>query len=228
MFLFAKFRWPFVWSLLALIGSLGILVGVTVYFDSVRTAVFLLEKGTLREHPLWKTAFYFHVVGSSACLAVGPLLMFLRLIRVRRFHAFMGYVYLNAVLWVAAPTGLILSPVAKAGWPSALGFTVTGVLWWWSTWRGYQTLGEIDLRPHIRWMLRSYSIALSAVWFRVVHQLIAFGLPAVSDSSNYIASVWLSLAISVWISEACIHRHFGRDRSATGRATRSLATQEIL
>lgn len=225
MFLFAKFRWSWMWTLMAIAGSLGILVAVTVYFDSMRTAIFLLEKGELRHHPLWKTAFYFHIIGSCICLAIGPLLMFLRLIRVRRFHAVVGYVYLNAVLWVAAPTGLIISPVAKAGWLSALGFIVTGVLWWWCTWRGYKTIGEIDVRPHIFWMLRSYSIALSAVWFRVVQHLMAFAVPNVSDSFNYIASVWLSLLISLWISEACIRRHFGRDRATVGRPAPFVSAQ---
>ena len=224
MFLFAKFRWSACWSLLAIAGSVGILVGTTVYFDSMRTPVFLLEKGALRHHPLWKTAFYFHIIASCVCLAVGPFLMVLRLIRIRRFHSFVGYVYLNVVLWIAAPTGLILSPVSKAGWPAALGFLVTGALWWWTTWQGYRSLGQVDFRPHIRWMIRSYSVALSAVWFRVIHQLIAFGSPTVSDSSNYIASVWLSLLVSIWISEACLRRHFGRDRLALGRPTPSLVS----
>ncbi|MEL6108214.1 MAG: DUF2306 domain-containing protein [Planctomycetota bacterium] len=225
MFLFAKFRWSWMWTLTAIAGSFGIFVAVSVYFDPTRTAVFLLEKGGLRDHPLWRTAFYFHVVGACVCLATGPLLMFLRLIRVRRFHAVIGYIYLNAVLWIAAPAGLIISPAAKAGWLSALGFSVTGILWWCSTWRGYQTIGKIDIRSHICWMLRSYSIALSAVWFRIVQHLIGFSVPSVSDSTNYIVSVWLSLLISVWISETCIHRFFGRDRATLGRPAPFVSAQ---
>ena len=227
MFLFSKFRFSTIWSLIAIAGSLAIVIGLMVYFDSSRTAMFLLEKGELRNHPLWKTAFYFHIVSAGICLLTGPLLMVLRLVRIRRFHAFIGYVYLNVVLWAAAPTGLIISPVSKGGAPAAVGFAITGVLWWWTTWKGYRTLGEIDIRHHIRWMLRSYSIALSAVWFRVIHGVLAFEAFHVSAFSNYVASIWLSLAASILISEACILRHFGRARAAAGRSVSSVPSLSL-
>ena len=114
--------------------------------------------------------------------------------------------YLNSVLWISVPTGLLISINAKGGWPSTLGFALTGVLWWWATWAGYRAIVRNQLVTHICWMVRSYALALSAVAFRVVQQLMALG--PLSDVTNYVISIWVSLLISLWISETCIKRHF--------------------
>ena len=190
--------------------SIAIGINAVGYFSAGPTPSFLLEKGELRNHPLWTTAFYFHVAAAVVCLSVGPLLMVSRLVRSKRWrgreiHTVLGYVYLNAVLWVAAPMGLIISPVSKGGALAAAGFIVTGILWWYTTWRGYTAIRGGDTRGHICFMVRSYAIALSAIAFRIIQVALSVVL---DNYPNYIASVWLSLLVSVWLSEACIARHF--------------------
>jgi len=208
VFIFAKSRLKWIWVLIALVFTFLTLLNATAFFSSGPTHRFLIERGELRFQPLWVTSLYFHIVSSCICLAVGPLLMIPKLVRYRRLHAVLGYAYLNVVLWVAAPTGLFLSIFAKGGWPSAWGFALTGVLWWWSTWAGYQAIRRSELIIHICWMVRSYALALSAVAFRVVQQLMALG--PLSDTTNYVISIWMSLLISLWISETCIKRHFSK------------------
>ena len=203
MYLFSNRRFKTLWSLVAILVTALIVTNATIYFRNVPTPNFLLEKGELRYHPLWRTAFYFHIVGACVCLATGPLLMFRRLIQYRRFHAILGYTYLNSVLWVAGPTGLMISIVANGGLISALGFILTGVFWWLSTWLGYRAIKKDRLAQHIAWMVRSYSISLSAVWFRLIQLALSFVL---NDNDSYVASVWLSLLVSVRISESCIAR----------------------
>ena len=139
--------------------------------------------------------------------------MIMRLIRLRRFHAAVGYVYLNAVLWIAAPTGLIISPASKGGSIAAAGFLVTGLLWWYTTWMGYRTIRVKKRGAHVTWMIRSYSIALSAVWFRAIQILLAAGIPSIDNTTIYIASVWLSLLASLLISEASILSIFGKSQA---------------
>lgn len=51
-------------------------------------------------------------------------------------------------------------------------------------------------------MVRSFSIALSAVFFRVIQT--GLGWVDVAPETNYIASIWLSLLASVWLAESCI------------------------
>lgn len=174
----------------------------TEYFLSEYTPAFLLEKLPISRNVIWLTAFRFHVVSSCICLAAGFPLFFPKLLKYRRFHRLFGYVYFNAVLWVAAPSGLIMSPFSKGGVMAAIGFTVTGLAWWWVTWQGYAAIRRDDVPTHIRWMVRSFSIALSAVFFRVIQT--GLGWIAVDPEINYTASIWLSLLASVWLSEACI------------------------
>lgn len=224
MFLYSKSRLKYVWIGISIWVSVLILLNAGVYFQKGPTPNFLLEKGELRHHPLWATAFYFHVIGACVCLATGPFLMITKLIRYRRLHAVLGYAYLNAVLWVAGPTGLIISPVSKAGFWAALGFFVTGIFWWLSTWLGYRAIRANKLAEHIRWMVRSYSVALSAVWFRLIHYFLSY---IVEADTAYIWSVWLSFFLSLWISEVCISRHMLKRKSTssgldTARSIRNL------
>ena len=219
MIIFDKSRFKWGWIAVTLVISWLTLVNVVSYFRTGPAQVFLIEKGDLRWLPLWSTAFYFHIASSSVCLALGPLLMTPRLIRYRKLHAIMGYAYLNAVLWVSVPSGLVLSVYAKGGLPSTLGFALTGGLWWAATWLGYRAIRQRNMKSHVCWMIRSYALALSAVAFRVVQQLVAF--TPCPNMTNYIFSIWLSLLISLWISENCIMRLF--PKSPNGKlANRSI------
>ncbi|MCC9600652.1 DUF2306 domain-containing protein [Stieleria sp. JC731] len=217
MLVFASFRFRTLWTLIFLVGSAAIVVSLLAYFRVDRTATFLLEKGDLRHQPLWRTSFYIHVATSTVCLLTGPLLMFRRAIRWKTFHRWLGYVHLNAILWFAAPTGLILSLNPKGGLPSAIGFAVTAGLWWFATWRGYRTIQAGNVSEHARWMIRSYSLTLGAVWFRLIFVAMGLVLPAVSSSIDYIASVWLSLLASVWVAESSIRVAFPVKRKSTSR-----------
>ncbi|NND96467.1 MAG: DUF2306 domain-containing protein [Pirellulaceae bacterium] len=219
MFIFSKTYLRSVWVAITVVGTVSIWISATTYFRPGPTPLFLLEKGDLQDNVFWRTAFYFHVIGSCLCLAAGPLLMIGRLIRWRSFHRVVGYFYLNSVLWVAAPCGLMISPNAKAGQMAAAGFLLTGVLWWTTTWLAYRSIRGGDLSSHIRWAVRSYAIALSAIAFRFIQLALSqniFGFQMDHDS-NYIASVWLSLIVSVWISETCISRHRISGRSVASR-----------
>ena len=212
MYLFTSARFQAVWTAATLWISALILVNTTIYLRRVPAPVFLIEKGALADWPLWRTAFYFHVAAACVCLATGPVLMFPLLLRFRRLHEILGYVYLSAVLWVAAPTGLMLAPFAKGGYLAAAGFFVTGVAWWLCTWLGYRAIRNAEVQTHVRWMVRSYALALSAVAFRVIQlALDAIGLPY---ETNYILSIWISLLVSFWISETCIRRVARRRRSS--------------
>ena len=93
------------------------------------------------------------------------------------------------------------------------GFLVTGLLWWYTTWRGYRTIRVKKTGAHVTWMIRSYSIALSAVWFRAIQILLAAGIPSIDNTTIYIASVWLSLLASLLISEASILSIFGKSQA---------------
>jgi hypothetical protein len=114
MLLYAGLRGATWWTALTVVACVAVLLSNTIYFDGGALPRFLLEKGTWARNPWWLAAFYFHVVGASVCLAAGTPLMFPAFTRSRpAWHRCLGYVYLNAVLWMAAPSGLAL-PIRTA------------------------------------------------------------------------------------------------------------------
>ena len=169
---------------------------------------FLWEKGELANSPLWLAAFYFHVVGASVCLAAGFPLMFPRWTQKHpAWHRGLGYAYFTAVLWMAAPSGVALAFTAKGGILGTLGFALAGILWWYVTWNGYCAIRRGQIAEHIRAMIRSYSLALSAPAFRIIQA--ALFLAGLGDATNYIVSLWLSIAVSVLLAESCLYRFRG-------------------
>lgn len=210
MILYAKMRGARWLAAATSVVCVWVVLNSVVYFDGGPTPRFLLEKGRLVRSPLWITAFYFHVVGASTCLLVGLPLMFPGWTkRHPSWHRRLGYVYINAVLWVAAPAGLILAVSAKGGWWGTVGFTLAGAWWWLTTWTGYRTIIRRDLTAHIRAMIRSYALALSAPSFRIFQALL-YGC-GLDDRTNYIVSLWLSILSSVWLAEWAIDRRKSRE-----------------
>lgn len=202
MLLFRQFKWSAFWTLVTILLSTLIIVNTSTYFQSGTKPPFLVEKGPLAQQPLWRAALYFHVASACISLAAGAALMFPQLLRYRNIHFLLGYIYLNSVLWIAAPTGLILAVNAKWGLLAGVGFGITGIFWWAATWIGYRAIRKHRVESHIKWMIRSYALALSAPAFRVIHLM--FELASMEYRLNYILSVWLSLLVSIALSETCI------------------------
>src|SRR5215212_6446220 len=127
MLFFSDLRGAKCWTVLTVAACALLLLSNAIYFDGGATPRFLLEKGTLARQPWWLAAFYFHVVGASICLAAGTPLMFPQWTRRNPgWHRLLGYVYFNAVLWVAAPTGIVMALTAKGGAWGTAGFALAG------------------------------------------------------------------------------------------------------
>lgn len=192
-------------TILTIVASAATLLTSTIYFRGADTPRFLLEKGAWAQQPWWLAALHFHVAGASTCLAAGAPLMFPAFTRhYPAWHRRLGYVYLTAILWMAAPTGLALSFVAKGGIWGSYAFGIAGLWWWHTTWCGYQAIRRGDIAAHVRGMVRSYCLALSAPAFRLIQVLLfACGL---EDGPNYVISLWLSIGVSVWLAESFVNR----------------------
>jgi hypothetical protein len=204
MLLYANLRGAKCWTILTVVACAVLIASNIIYFDGGPTPRFLLEKGVWASNAWWLAAFYFHIVGASLCLASGTPLMFPTWTRRHpAWHRRLGYVYLNSVLWMAAPSGLALALTAKGGLWGTAGFMLAGLLWWQTTWSGYQAIRRGDLAGHVRAMVRSYCWALSAPAFRVIQA--ALFLCGIEHGTNYVVSLWLSIAASVWLAESFLH-----------------------
>jgi hypothetical protein len=192
------------WAAAIGLGAL-LIVNTVPYFSFRRDFAFLAEKGPLVSDPLWRRCFYGHLLGGVLCFALIPFLFWPRLrVRFPAVHRWLGRLYGVAVLGWAGPTGLYLSLFAKGGLAGKAAFLVLGALWWASTAVGVQTAVARRFDAHRRWMIRSASIAGSAVFFRVFH-LAFFGM-GLADETNYALSLWLSLAASLMVGEALVRR----------------------
>lgn len=201
--------------LLTLLWSSALVVRESLpYFTLTNAMPFLLEKGPLVFESWWKTFFVAHVAGGIGCLLVGPFIVWNQLLlRSRTAHRWVGRGYVAFVLLWGAPAGIVLATTAKGGLLGKSGFLLLGVLWWHSTYRGWRAVQSRRFVEHVGWMIRSYAWATSALSFRAFHlALHQFGL---SDTVNYVCSIWLSFAVSAlagaWLASksAAILRHSG-------------------
>ncbi len=184
------------------IGFTALIVANTVpYFSMSPNFAFIAEKGSLGTDALWRASFYTHISGGLVCLVAGPIALW---VGTRRLHRSVGKVYALAVLGWAGPSGFVLSFFAKGGLAGQSGFLLLTLLWFAATWIGVRAAMTRRLDEHRRWMLRSYALALSAIFFRIIQT--GFYFVAMADDANYVASLWLSLVASLVVGEWLAHR----------------------
>lgn len=202
MLVFAPWRGARIWAVATIAGSIAIPVSSLLYLTADTTPRFLLDKGHWAGQPWWLTTFSCHVVAASLSLLVGiPLMIPVWTRRHPAWHRLLGYAYVNTVLWMAAPTGLVLALTATGGLLGTLGFGLASVLWWHWTWSGYRAIRRGDLPAHVAAMARSFALALSAPAFRLMQ--IALTLTPLSDDAVSLASLWMSVAVSIVLGETC-------------------------
>lgn len=186
--------------------SLALVLFMTtmMYWNFKPDVSFLLTKQDMVHHPIWRTAFYIHIFGGMLAIVLGPL-QFISFIRQRfaKAHKTIGKVYITAILFIGAPTGLYMAMYANGGFYASIGFVLMSVLWFYTTWMGIQTIRKKQIDAHVQWMIRSYAITFSAVSLRL-------WVPALSLFSNFsslqiiILTAWISWLFNLIIAELII------------------------
>lgn len=192
------------------------------YFFNDPSAPFFTERPELTDGRVWRALLVTHVAGGVVSLALGPVLVWnLAFRKSPALHRWLGWGYVTAVLGWAAPSGLLLSLTAKGGAWGASGFFLTGLLWLVTTGKGLSAIRKRQLTRHAEWMLRSYAVALSALFFRVIYP--AFYFVDVSPQTGYVVSLWLSLIASLMLGESFVAqlRRFDQIRSFSLFSSRS-------
>jgi hypothetical protein len=174
------------------------------YFDLQPTHTFIIEKQNNWADPIWRICFYNHIAAGLICLVAACLPFSKRVLkRTPSLHRLSGRIYAISVCLVLVPTGLYLSRFAKGGWLGASGFALNGILLFLSTIRGIQMAISRQFVAHRRWMIRSYSMAATAISFR----LLFVGLSALTnlhETHAYIGAIWLSVMLNAIVAEAVI------------------------
>ncbi len=150
-------------------GFAFLLFGITFMYWNFRPDVnFLLTKPILVHHPIWRTAFYIHIFGGMLAIVLGPF-QFLKYIRRKNLnlHRVLGKIYVAAVLFIAAPTGLYMAFYANGGISASIGFILMSILWFYTTFMAVNTIRKKQVNEHIKWMVRSYAMTFAAVTLRL-------------------------------------------------------------
>ena len=155
--------------------------------------------------PVFRTAFYGHVIFGPIALMAGPF-QFLPKLRARnlRAHRLLGKVYVLACL-LSGTAGLVAAQFTPGGALTELGFSLLAIGWLYTTTKAWLTIRKREVDAHQRWMLRSYALTLAAVTLRLWLPLLqaAVGLDFI-DSYRIVA--WLCWVPNLLIIEGWIQR----------------------
>ena len=133
---------------------------------------FLQTKQLIIHLNYYRFAFYTHIFTSLIVLACGAVLFSpFVLKRWSKLHRGAGKVYVLLLLFFSAPSGFVMGFYANGGWIAKISFLILTPLWWYFTWKGYQTVRQKNFKAHKIWMMRSYALTLSAISLRI-YQLI--------------------------------------------------------
>lgn len=196
-------------SIFFVVAFLAVLMGLLLYFQNAVFIFdgpnngFLLTKTELVRYSIYLPAFYTHVITGGIVLIMG-VFQLNKWIRTSypSWHMFAGRLYFFVLLIFTAPSGLIMSFYANGGLMAKIGFALLALLWWFSTWNGFQLATRKQWSKHREFMLRSYALTFSAVTLRIYSFL--FALAGFRGESAYMLIAWLSwvpslVAIEVWI-----------------------------
>lgn len=183
--------------------SLLIIYNTIPYFSFKQDFSFIAERAVLFLKPVYKYSFYIHIFAGMFCIGTALLQFSSYILKKRKaIHIWAGRVYVLVVLLLGAPTGLYMSFFAKGGNAEKCLFMFMAISWFFFTLKGFATAIQKKFIQHKAWMIRSYTMALTAVTFRVYY--IVLYLFNVELTKNYEVSLWMSVAGNLLVAEGII------------------------
>jgi uncharacterized membrane protein len=155
---------------------------------------------------LWyyRFGFFAHALFTLLVLPAG-FTQFSKNIRSKysRLHRLVGKIYVFSVLFIAAPSGLLLAIYANGGWSSQLAFSLLAILWFFTTWIAFRKIRLGEIKEHQKYMIRSYALALSAITLRAwKYAIVAIFHPRPMDVYQIVA--WLGWVLNLAVAELII------------------------
>ena len=161
---------------------------------------FLKTKQLIYHIDLWRYSFYIHVFSSPLIILPG-LLQFNRYLihRQRKTHKILGYIYIIVLLTISGPAAVVMAFYANGGYVSQVSFVILSILWILFTLLAFYNIKKGKTEAHVKWMIRSYALTLSAITLRFYAYVFdIFGL-SLGPKETY----WL-LAYMSWIPNLLI------------------------
>ncbi len=165
---------------------------------------FLLTKQHILHVDIWRYAFYSHIIFSLPVLLFG----FIQLSKPLRvnfpvFHRIVGKLYVFGVLFISAPSGLIMGIYANGGIAAKISFVILSLLWWYFTYRAYKAIRMGEVNKHLAFVYRSFALTLSAITLRsyvfIIPQFVL-----IRGNELYLLVSWLSWVPNIFVAELYI------------------------
>jgi hypothetical protein len=184
-----------------------LMLEITLQYNSfARDVAFLKIKQDYTSLAHYRIAFYVHVFSAVFVLLAG-FTQFSKHIRVSYpvIHRYSGRIYVYITLLLAAPSGFIIGLYANGGLASQIAFCLLAILWWYFTWKGMTTALHRDITSHRDFMIRSFSLALSAITLRAwKYAIVAAFHPKPMDAYKIVA--WLGWTLNLALAEIIIYK----------------------
>ena len=136
-----------------------------IYFE--RDIEFLATKQLIYHIDIWRYSFYIHVF-SSPVIIISGLLQFNKWLIWKRpkVHRLLGTVYIATLLFVSGPAAFVMSLYANSGRIAQTSFVLLTLAWIGTTYLAYREIRQGKTESHVKWMIRSFALTLSAVTLR--------------------------------------------------------------
>jgi hypothetical protein len=190
--------------------SLLIIYNTIPYFTFSKAFDFIQERAVFFLQPIYTYSFYIHLFAGMFCIGTALLQFSSYLLKKRKaIHVYSGRIYVAVVLLLGAPTGMYMSFFAKGGGAEKGLFMFMAISWFYFTLKGFTTILQKQVLAHKIWMIRSYTMALTAVTFRIYY--LTLYMFDVELTLNYEVSLWMSVVGNLAVAEWIIynkHKHY--------------------
>jgi hypothetical protein len=174
-------------------------------FDT-NIAFLQIKQTEVNEIPYYLTFFYIHVYSAIFALIAG-FTQFNKFIlnRFTAIHKIIGKLYVYVVLFLAAPSGLVIGFYANGGLISKIAFILLSTLWFFFTLQGIISIKNNNSSDHRSFMLRSFALTFSAITLRVWKVILVYLFqPAPMDVYQIIS--WLGWTLNLLVIEIYIYK----------------------
>lgn len=173
------------------------------YFFGEDLHEFIVEKLPLPHQGVWLTALHVHVASALFSLPACLALLSRRLLQgFPRAHRILGRVTGLVVLFALVPSGSWLALYAKGGWPSTLGFLLSGAIVAGAMVRGISQARARAFAAHRRSVLHVVAQLSVAVTSRAM--LLAFDRFGIDPDKAYVVALWLPVLGSALIASLIV------------------------
>lgn len=170
---------------------------------------FLKTKQLIYHVTAWRWSFYIHVFTSPIVIITGLLQFSTLLLRnYPLFHRFAGYIYITVLIGVTGPAALIMSLYANGSYPAQVSFTILSTLWILFAFLGFHYAKKHHYEKHIKWVLRSYALTLTAVTLRLYAYWFDLLNVGIDPKETYIILSYISWIPNLIVAEIMIRMGF--------------------